>query len=79
MNRHQLFNQQRKLRVLPIATVVEIPETEKKPSPQNTFATKFLLFHFPLPFILGNYRHLPPYPAFLNNACFMSSEFTSVL
>jgi len=25
------------------------------------------------------YRHLPPYPAFLNNACFMCSELISVL
>lgn len=25
------------------------------------------------------YKHFPPYPAFLNNACFMSSELTTPL
>ena len=48
------------------------------PKNQKSFTTKFLLFHLPLPWQLVNYKHLPPYPAFLNRACFMSSEVTSV-
>jgi len=36
------------------------------------FLSFFLSFFYPQ-------RHLPPYPAFLNNACFTSSELSSIL